>query len=85
MVNSSKVRGSSTLRFPIATALIPRLKQDTEEQIADLMEEAAAARDQADELEVKIAAEAESLIDQFLSGDTSMVAKTHQVPSPKSK
>ncbi len=69
----------------IATALVPRLKRETEEQIADLMEEAAAALDQADELELKIAIEAERLIDQFLSGDTSMIAKTRPVPSPKSK
>ncbi len=65
--------------------MVPRLKRETEEQIADLMEEAAAALDQADELELKIAIEAERLIDQFLSGDTSMIAKTRPVPSPKSK
>jgi hypothetical protein len=57
----------------IVTALVPRLKRKTEERIADLMEEAAGARDTADELEVKIAREADHLIDQFLLGDSSMI------------
>lgn len=54
----------------VATALIPRLRPALEEKIADLMEEAAAARDEADALEIKIALEAERIIDQFLVGHT---------------
>ncbi|MEK9280691.1 hypothetical protein MTR72_13700 [Bradyrhizobium sp. ISRA442] len=53
----------------VETAVVPRLAPRTEERIADLMEEAARARDEADRLEAAIAAEADGLIDRFLAGD----------------
>ncbi len=54
----------------VSTVQVPRLSPSIENKIADLMEEASAARDEADALEVKIAGEAEHLIDQFLVGHT---------------
>lgn len=54
----------------VATLTIPRLPIDVEDEIADLMENSSIARDSADELEQKIAHEAELLIDKFIAGDT---------------
>jgi hypothetical protein len=53
----------------VETAIVPRLAASTEEKIADLMEEAARVRDEADRLEAAIATEAEHLIDRFLAGE----------------
>ncbi|WP_156409893.1 hypothetical protein [Duganella sp. Root198D2] len=54
----------------VATLAVPRLGKKMENKIADLMESSSVARDKADELEQKIAHEAELLIDQFIAGDT---------------
>jgi type I restriction enzyme, S subunit len=54
----------------VATIPIPRISSKIENELADMMEDAAAARDLADELEQQLAHEAEVLIDKFLSGDT---------------
>ncbi len=54
----------------VSTLPIPRLDAKTEAQLADLMDEAANARDLADEIEQQLAHDAEILIDKFLSGDT---------------
>lgn len=48
---------------------IPRLAPKLEEQLADLMDASAVARDKADELEQELGADAELLIDRFLEGD----------------
>ena len=54
----------------IANVAIPRLGKKTEDLLADLMDEAAIARDEADELEREVAHDAELLIARFLSGHT---------------
>lgn len=60
----------------VASAMVPRLSTKTEDRIADLMEEAAQARDEADELEEQIAREAEHLIDRFLAGDREAIEQS---------
>lgn len=57
--------------LPVA---IPRLAPGMEAKLADLMDASAVARDQADELEQELGAEAERLIDLFLEGDTTSFA-----------
>jgi hypothetical protein len=54
----------------VATLIVPRLSSQVEDKIADLAEAAASAQDEADELEERISAEAEELIDAYLAGDT---------------
>lgn len=54
----------------VATVAIPRLAKAIENELADLSDDSAVARDQADELEQEIGRDAEYLIDQFLEGDT---------------
>ncbi|MDD7803737.1 hypothetical protein [Ralstonia solanacearum] len=54
----------------IATVAVPRLDESIERELARKMELSAKARDEADELEVQIAKEAEDLIDLFLAGET---------------
>lgn len=54
----------------VLTAPIPRFSKKVEDELADLMESSAVARDQADELEQELATEAELLIDAFMEGDT---------------
>jgi type I restriction enzyme S subunit len=54
----------------IAGVYIPRLDSRVENKLADLLEEAALQRDEADFLERNLAAEAEGLIERFLGGDT---------------
>lgn len=54
----------------IAGVYIPRLDSRIENKLADLLEEAARQRDEADFLERSLAAEAEELIERFLGGDT---------------
>lgn len=56
----------------VATVQVPRLGLAIENRLADLMDEAAAARDQADELERQVAHDAEILVDKFLSGDRTL-------------
>ena len=57
----------------VETAVVPRLGNKQENIIADLMEEAAQARDEADQLEESIASNAEHIIDRFLGGDRSIL------------
>jgi hypothetical protein len=57
--------------LPVA---IPRLASSVEDRLADLMDASAVARDQADELEQELGADAERLIDLFLEGDTTSFA-----------
>lgn len=52
--------------------VIPRLGAAVEGAIADLMDAAAKARDEADELEQELARDAEHVIDKFLSGDLTL-------------
>lgn len=59
----------------VATVQVPRLGSAIENRLADLMDEAAVARDEADELERQVAHDAEALIDKFLSGDRSLFTK----------
>ena len=47
---------------------VPRLPTAIEDKIADMMEQAAILRTQADELEKQVADEAEGHLNQFLSG-----------------
>jgi hypothetical protein len=54
----------------IATIPVPRLSRELEKKIAVLMENAAEFRMKADETEEAVAADAESLIDLFLAGDS---------------
>lgn len=54
----------------VQTLTVPRLGQNIENRLADLMDESAVARDMADELEQEVAADAEDLIDQFMAGHT---------------
>lgn len=56
--------------FDVQTTAIPRLAPSIENELADLMEESAVARDQADELEQNLGDDAEALVDAFLAGDT---------------
>lgn len=53
----------------VLTTPIPRFSKKIEDELADLMESSAVARDQADELEQAMATEAELLIDAFMEGD----------------
>lgn len=53
---------------------IPRLAPELEDQLADLMDGSAVARDKADEVEQELGANAEHLIDLFLEGDTTSFA-----------
>lgn len=57
----------------VSVLSVPRLSPATEDEIADRMEEAARLRAQADQLEERIAAEAENHLTQFLSGDQRLV------------
>lgn len=50
-----------------------RLGDRLENQIADFMEEAVKLRAEADDLEEKLVADAEALIDRYIAGDTSDV------------
>lgn len=61
----------------VATVPVPRLDADTECHLANMIEEAAKARDGADQREESIAAEAESLIARFLAGDSQDFALTY--------
>ena len=54
----------------VLTTAIPRFDINTENLLADLMEQSAIARDKADALEQVIGEKAEELIDLFLGGDT---------------
>jgi hypothetical protein len=54
----------------IATFPVVRLGEKLENDIADRMERAVSLRAEADELENSLAADAETLIDRFLAGDT---------------
>ena len=56
----------------VSMVQVPRLDLTVEDELADLMDQAAVARDQADELELHVAHEAELLVDKFLSGETSL-------------
>ena len=53
----------------VQTLSVPRFPTAIEDRIADLMEEASRLRTQADEVEELVAAEAEELVNRFLSGD----------------
>lgn len=53
----------------VATVQIPRLDASIENKLADMMEESAKARAEADMLEEAIAGEAEIIIDRFMAGD----------------
>lgn len=55
----------------VAALVVPRLDKKVEDELADLMEESAKARDEADEVESKVAHEAENIVDRFMSGDVS--------------
>ncbi|MFQ6006343.1 MAG: hypothetical protein ACE5OQ_12660 [Woeseia sp.] len=48
---------------------VPRLAPDTEEAIADAMEQAATLRSRADEIEEQIAGDADEYVNRFLAGD----------------
>jgi hypothetical protein len=50
------------------------LDKAVENELADLLERSAAARDMADEIEQEVGAEAKVLIDQFLAGDITAFA-----------
>jgi type I restriction enzyme, S subunit len=60
----------------VRTAMVPRLEKKIEDELADLVEQAAKARDTADQIEQSLAKEAEELVDAFLAGD-----RQHFVPS----
>lgn len=53
----------------VATVLIPRFDTSIENRLADMMEESARARAEADLQEVAIATAAEAIIDRFIAGD----------------
>jgi len=53
----------------VATVPIPRLDPSIEDRLADMMEESAKARAEADSLEESIATDAEAIIDRFMAGD----------------
>ncbi len=69
--------GSSVPEIAAADILglgVPRLGTKLEDQLADLMDASAIARDMADELEQELGADAEYLIDRFLEGDITSFA-----------
>jgi len=53
----------------VSTAIVPRLPDRLETEIAELVEQAATARDEADRIEQSLAFDAEQIIDSFLAGD----------------
>lgn len=53
----------------VAQALVPRFASKIENVIADLMEESAVLRSDADILENQLAADAEALLDRFIAGE----------------
>jgi len=55
----------------VGTFPVVRLGESLENQIADFMEEAVKLRAEADDLEEKLVADAEALIDRFIAGDMS--------------
>ncbi len=57
----------------VAAVSIPRLGTAIEDRLAEMMEESAKARAEADLLEESIATEAESIIDRFIAGDVTDV------------
>jgi type I restriction enzyme, S subunit len=58
----------------VQTVPVPRFDSGFENELADLAEASAVARDEADDLEQQLGAEAETLIDAFLAGDTTAFA-----------
>lgn len=60
----------------VGTFPVVRLGEHLENQIADFMEEAVKLRAEADELEEKLVADAEALIDRFIAGDMRDVVMT---------
>ena len=58
----------------VGTFLVVRIGESLENQIADFMEEAVKLRAEADDLDEKLVADAEALIDRFIAGDMSDVA-----------
>jgi hypothetical protein len=52
----------------VGTVPIPRIEESRENEIADLIEAAAKARDTADEIEQALTISAEGLVDEFLAG-----------------
>ena len=54
----------------VARIPIPRLTETIENELADIMEESAKARSDADLLEQSIATDAEIILDRFIAGDT---------------
>ena len=58
-----------TEEFGINSLSVPRLAPDTEEAIADAMEQAATLRSRADEIEEQIAGDADEYVNRFLTGD----------------
>lgn len=63
----------------VQTIPVPRLSPAIEDELADLMDASAVARDSADELEVGLGEEAEELIDSFLAGDTKVFPGSEHV------
>ena len=53
----------------VATIPVPRFAPQIEDELADMMEESAALRSEADILENHLAAEAEALLDRFIAGE----------------
>ena len=68
----------------VVTIPIVRLGEELEAEIANRAETAVRIRDEADELENSLAADAEAILERFMAGDTSDMSKTPVVPERQS-